>query len=123
MSNENKELVGIFIHQLRIENKFTFEDMASRLNISQFKYKLLEKGIFSFDYDLFLRISKIFNVDMHELINGHRGMSLEEQNHASLLILNIYRGNRLDNIIAIIFSIIVFIMLFVIIIFIIKSNC
>jgi transcriptional regulator with XRE-family HTH domain len=58
------------IKQIRFEKGYTQENMADMLNISQNAYYKLEKGYSRIDLCKFIKLSKILEVEVAELING-----------------------------------------------------
>ena len=96
----DKVKIGQFIYQLRCENNLTQEKLACILNIPLFYEKLIEKGYFIINKNLFNDLCIIFKINVDELIIGHKKLTKEEQKQALFIALDHYRFiNKVDTII------------------------
>ena len=94
MKRENKIETGKFVKFLREKKELSQKELAEKLHVSLLRLINFEKGYFIVDGDLFELICNLFNVDIHELLNGHYGMSMDERNSATLLALDYYRHTK-----------------------------
>lgn len=66
----NQKKIGEFIATLRKEQNMTQEDLASLLYINRESVSKWERGVNIPDPDRLLKLSKIFNVSINEILNG-----------------------------------------------------
>lgn len=115
MKRENKIEIGKFVKCLREKKGLSQKELAEELHISLLRLINFEEGYFIVDGELFEKICNLFNVDIHELLNGHYGMSMDERNSATLLALDYYRHTK--KVIVVSYSIVTFILVFILLIF------
>ena len=83
MKRENKVEIGKFVKYLREKKGLSQKELAEKLHVSLLRLINFEKGYFTVDGELLEKLCNLFNVDIHELLNGHYGMSMDERNMAT----------------------------------------
>lgn len=68
----NQQKTGQFIKELRSERKLTQEQLAEKLGVSNRSVSRWENGVNMPDLDLLIDISKYFDVEIGELLDGER---------------------------------------------------
>lgn len=68
----NQKKIGEFIATLRKEQNMTQEELASLLYINRESVSKWERGVNIPDPDRLLKLSKIFNVSINEILNGEK---------------------------------------------------
>ena len=68
----DQEKVGKFIKYIRIKNKLTQKDLASMLNVTYQAVSKWERGLNVPDIAIMMKISKLFNVDISEILSGEK---------------------------------------------------
>lgn len=74
----NQDKMGIFISELRKENKLTQKELADMLGIMDTSVSKWERGINAPDISYLTELSKIFHVTVQELLNGERDFKKKE---------------------------------------------
>jgi len=74
----NQDKMGIFISELRKENKLTQKELADMLGIMDTSVSKWERGINAPDISYLTELSKIFHVTVKELLNGERDFKKKE---------------------------------------------
>lgn len=92
----NQEKMGMFISELRKENKLTQKELADMLGIMDTSVSKWERGINTPDISYLTELSKIFRVTVKELLNGERDFKKKEidLNHYSkvLEVTNLFKS-------------------------------
>ena len=84
----DQEKVGSFIKKLRIDNNLTQAEFADKLGITYQAVSKWENGKNVPDIATLKEISKLFNVDIDEIISG----SLKEKKKSKLLVISLCLG-------------------------------
>lgn len=82
--NYNVKQSGERIRQLRIESRYTQEDLAKVLHVDRSFLSRVEAGSKGCSVDLFVQISNVFHVSLDYLILGKKGsnsLDAERVNH------------------------------------------
>lgn len=66
----DQEKVGLFIKNIRIKNNLTQKQLADKLNVTYQAVSKWERGLNVPDIAIMMEISKLFNVDITEIISG-----------------------------------------------------
>ena len=66
----DQEKVGQFIKDIRIKNNLTQKDLANKLNVTYQAVSKWERGLNVPDIAIMMEISKLFDVDISEIISG-----------------------------------------------------
>lgn len=93
-----QERMGLFISELRKENKMTQQELADKLGIIATSVSKWERGINAPDISYLTELSKIFNVTVNELLNGERNYKKRQINDNKVLEvekLSKYFGKRM----------------------------
>ena len=89
--NYDMKKSGARIRQLRIQNGYTQETLAQRLDIDRSLLSHVEAGKRGCSVDLFVRLSNFFNVSLDLLITGQNQIMLPNVDDRNLLKANITR--------------------------------
>lgn len=68
----NQEKVGNFIKDIRLRNNLTQKELANKLNVTYQAVSKWERGLNVPDISIMMEISKLFNVDISEILNGEK---------------------------------------------------
>ena len=79
---------GLFIKKLRVDNGLTQEELAQKIPIDRTAVSKWERGVTMPDSSSLLRLSKIFNVTINDLLNGDYVNKNDEK-----VIVNLYEAN------------------------------
>ena len=93
-----QERMGLFISELRKENKMTQQELADKLGIIATSVSKWERGINAPDISYLTELSKIFSVTVNELLNGERNYKKRQINDNKVLEvenLSKYFGKRM----------------------------
>ena len=107
----NQEKVGAFIKKLRLKNNLSQQKFAEKLGVTSQAVSKWENGKNIPDLAIMLEISKLFNVEIDEIIKGEFNNSLRA-----------IKKDKKKNIIIIILSIIIIILLSLLIILSFKKS-
>ena len=94
----NQDKMGMFISELRKENKLTQKELADMLGIMDTSVSKWERGINTPDISYLTELSKIFHVTVQELLNGERNFKKKQiSNNKVLEVENLskYFGKRM----------------------------
>lgn len=89
--NYDMKKSGEHIRQLRIENGYTQEMLAKRLDIDRSLLSHVEAGKRGCSVDLFVRLSDFFNVSLDLLIVGREQTMQSNTNDREMLKMDITR--------------------------------
>lgn len=86
----NQEKIGKFIAKLRKEHQMTQEDLAEKLYVDRATISKWETGKYVVNPDMLLKLSKLFEVSINEILVGERSNedNQDKINNVSLEILN-----------------------------------
>ena len=92
--------IGLFIKELRTEKDYTQARQAQLLNISDRTVSKCECGRGIPDIDILLKLSKVFEVSINEILNGRRFADFKKESDTSLinLLKNFEHKIRIRNI-------------------------
>jgi transcriptional regulator with XRE-family HTH domain len=68
----DQQKIGAFLRQLRIEQGFTQEELADKLNVTSRSISRWETGKNLPDITLLVQLAELFDVEISEIINGER---------------------------------------------------
>lgn len=107
----NQEKIGNFIKELRLKNNLSQQKFAEKLNVTSQAVSKWENGKNIPDLAIMLEISKLFNVEIDEIVKGEFKKSVKLPNM-----------NKKKNIIIIILVVIIIILFSLLIIISFKKN-
>lgn len=81
----DQEKVGNFIKDIRKKNNLTQKQLADKLNVTYQAVSKWENGKNVPDIAIMMEISKLFNVDINELLNGEN--KLKKKNYKKIYII------------------------------------
>lgn len=85
----NQEKVGNFIKEIRKKNNLTQKQLADKLNVTYQAVSKWENGKNVPDIAIMMEISKLFNVDINELLNGENKVKKKKSYKKIYVILSI----------------------------------
>lgn len=77
----DQEKIGRFIREIRKKNKLTQNDLAKKLGVTYQAVSKWENGKNIPDISLLKEMSKIFNVDINELLEGEKQENIKSNNN------------------------------------------
>ncbi len=83
----NQEKVGLFIKDIRVKNSLTQKQLANKLNVTYQAVSKWERGLNVPDIAIMMEISKLFNVDISEIITGEENRDRKKKNIKSIYII------------------------------------
>lgn len=66
----DKELIGKYIYQKRVENNLTQQELADKLYVSDRAVSKWERGLSIPDIEIIVKLSEIFNVNVKDILKG-----------------------------------------------------
>lgn len=63
-----KEMISATLYTLRVTNRLTSKEMASRLGISQAQYSKIETGVKEVSLQKLKEIAAVFNIELNTLL-------------------------------------------------------
>lgn len=89
----DQQKVGKFLKELRSEKAFTQEQLAEMLGVSNRSVSRWENGVTMPDFDLLIQMSKIYTVEIGEILDGERkDRSMDEHEEETLLKIADYNN-------------------------------
>lgn len=83
------EKIGKFIKELRIKNSLSQADLANKLSVTKQAISKWENGRGIPDIEMLKELSKIFNVDIDEIIDGElKEKEVKKKNNKKIIILS-----------------------------------
>ncbi len=76
----NQDKIGKFIRDLRTKNNLTQNDLAEKLGVSNMAVSKWENGKNIPDIEILMMISKLFNVEISDILNGEISTKKKESN-------------------------------------------
>ena len=112
---------GLFIKKLRVDNGLTQEELAQKIPIDRTAVSKWERGVTMPDSSSLLRLSKIFNVTINDLLNGDYVNKNDEKVIVNLYETN-YKNKKIIKIISFLMILLVISFLFIYFIFSFKKT-
>lgn len=81
------EKVGIFIKKLRSNNNLTQQDLADKYNVTYQAVSKWERGINLPDITLLKQMSKDFNIDLEDILDGNMKISNKKRKRIIIVIV------------------------------------
>ena len=84
----DKELIGKYIYQKRVENNLTQQELADKLYVSDRAVSKWERGLSIPDIEIIVKLSEIFNVNVKDILKGtETDEPIDKKNKLSLTSL------------------------------------
>lgn len=90
----NKEKIGSFIKQLRIENELSQNELADKINVSRQAISQWERGINTPDLEALQDLSNLFNVSINEILIGKKESLLNSNEDFNNITISILQENE-----------------------------
>ena len=88
----NPEKVGKFIKELRKKNNLTQKDLADKYGVTYQAVSKWERGLNLPDISIMMEISKLFNVDISEILNGEKNKNLKSNKKIYIILIILLIG-------------------------------
>ena len=88
----DQDKVSKFIKEIRIRNDLTQKEFAKMLNVTYQAVSKWERGLNLPDIFIMMEISKLFNVDISEILNGEKNKNLKSNKKIYIILIILLIG-------------------------------
>lgn len=88
----DQDKVSKFIKEIRIRNDLTQKEFAKMLNVTYQAVSKWERGLNHPDIFIMMEISKLFNVDISEILNGEKNKNLKSNKKKYIILIILLIG-------------------------------